>query len=178
MSERILIVAGTSIAYFVFFYLNGVLFAPLAFSIGVSWIFLPSGLRLAFVLIFGRWGAIGIFLGTVLTSLIYYETFNPTVVFTTALISGFSPLLARQFARQYLGIDHQLQNFSARKLIQTSALFAAISASLHQVFFAAYGLSQDFAVNTLVMAAGDFTGTLIILYVLRYVLLRRRLKAL
>ena len=176
MIERIAIVAVTSLVYCALFYINGLLFSPLAQSVGVAWIFLPSGLRLAFVLVLGRWGALGIFFGTLLTSLFYYDTFNPVVFFCTAAISGFSPLLARQFARQYLDLTEDLSSLNARKLVQTSALFAVLSASMHQVFYVAYGMSDNFVLNTLIMTAGDFTGSLIVLYMMRHVLLRRRLK--
>ena len=50
----------SALAYVLFFRLNGALFGWLEFSAGVNWVFLPSGLRLMLVLLWGPWAALGL----------------------------------------------------------------------------------------------------------------------
>ena len=61
-----LIVGVTALFYVALFLLNGFLFSVLDFSAGVAWVFLPSGLRLVAVLLFDKWGALGIILGSLI----------------------------------------------------------------------------------------------------------------
>ena len=51
--KNVLVVGVTALAYLLLFELNNALFTSFSFSAGVNWIFLPSGLRLAFILVFG-----------------------------------------------------------------------------------------------------------------------------
>ena len=54
------IIVATAVAYFSLFQLNSYFFSSSGFSEGVNWIFLPSGLRLVFILLFVESGAVGI----------------------------------------------------------------------------------------------------------------------
>jgi hypothetical protein len=56
--------------YFLGFYANDLLFSNLEHHRGAHWIFLPAGLRLLGILLLGSIGAIGIFLGSLVASLI------------------------------------------------------------------------------------------------------------
>jgi hypothetical protein len=65
------------------------------YDLGVSWIYLPAGLRLFLILIFGLSGAIGI--ATASFAISYFGVFPPDLVtcIGIGLISGFAPLLAK-----------------------------------------------------------------------------------
>ena len=60
--------AISSVLYLILFYLNDWLTTELMYGLGVHWIYLPAGLRLFLILVFGLPGALGIgfssFLGT------------------------------------------------------------------------------------------------------------------
>ena len=176
MHERSLIVVGTAVAYGVLFVLNDLLFGSLRFSETVNLIYLPSGLRLAFVLIFVEWGAVGIALASMGVS--SFMDFNGGFVSAigSGVISGFAPYLARYACHHELGMDLNLKNLTTRKLIAVSVVFAVMSASMHQMFYTWRGHTKDFVTDMAVMALGDWVGTIIMLYLTKLVLssLRRK----
>ena len=173
LSSMAAVVLGTAVAYGVLFEVNTLLFGALTFSAGVSWIFLPSGLRLAFILIFGVSGALGIALASIVTSvLFFFEGHWPTAV-VTGLISGGAPLLARKFCADFLGLGGDLQGLTGTGLLKMAAVFAVISPLLHQLWYLSQGVTHEFWRSTLVMAVGDMLGSLVVLYLARWVLIWR-----
>lgn len=176
MHAKFLIVMGTFLAYTLLFLLNQLLFGFLGFSESVHWIYLPSGLRLMFILVFVEWGAVGIALSSMLVNQLFHFDGNILSVIVSGCISGFSPYLARYVCHHQLGMDLDLRNLSSRKLITVSLVFALISASMHQVFFTLRGHTDNFLASTSVMAFGDLVGTVILLYTAKFALSKTRLK--
>ena len=76
------------------FALNGWLFDRLAFSEQVSWIFLPAALRMIAVLLAGWVGALGIFLGSVATSIYLLGLNDPDYILIVGGISALAPTAA------------------------------------------------------------------------------------
>src|SRR6056300_1387362 len=113
LRQYTLIAIASAIVYFLLFQLNFTVFSPLESSFGVNWIFIPSGIRLAAILLGGFAGAVGIALGSLVIVITTYD--SPLSVFAlgTALISGFSPLLARRIAADLLKLDTELVNLKA-----------------------------------------------------------------
>jgi len=162
-NTQLLLAVGCGLAYFYAFQLNVYWFNWMEFSHGANWVYLPSGLRLLFVLVLLRAGAVGIALGSVAVN---YSIGNPDAhVFNivTGLISGASPYIARQLAVLWVGLDQQLANVSGRMFFQLSVLFAAVNAFTHQLWYFWEGHTQNFVGSTLAMAAGDWTGTVLVL---------------
>lgn len=161
---------GCAFVYGAFFYVNELLFKSLEFKQGVNWVFMPSGLRLALVLVFLWQGALGITLASIA---ITWWTFEASMVFSmvTGCISGFAPWLARRVALDWLKLDPDIQHLSPSKLLELSVLFAATSALLHQLWFAWNGTHAHFVQDTLVMMLGDLMGTLLVLFGLRLFIL-------
>jgi hypothetical protein len=161
--SKVLLALGSAVAYVFAFKLNFMLFDSLEFSHGVNWIFLPSGLRMLLVLVLLNSGAFGI---AVASCIINYMTGSPDQhVFNivTALISGFAPLMARQICVDYLQLGASLNNLTSKSLFQLSVVFAIISSVLHQVWFFWNDAAEHFIVNSLVMAVGDWVGTVLLL---------------
>ena len=136
------IVGLTALAYLAMFELNNALFSNLQFSNGAHYVFLPSGLRFAFVLIFVGQGAIGIACGTALIA--YHGMQAP------GLVAVAMPAL-----------------ISAQALINSAAVFAITSALLHQIWYFWQGQTANFLQSTAVMAFGDLTGTILVLYAVK-----------
>jgi hypothetical protein len=178
MNERLWLVVGTFIAYTALYFLNDFLFSSLQFSPGVNWIYLPSGFRLMFVLLFVESGAVGVALASIFLSSIFNFKGDLITVLVTGLISGFAPYLARYVCHDRLSMDLGLQNLTARKLIGVSVVFALISASMHQVFYTWRGQTENFFASTAVMFLGDIVGTITMLYIAKFVLLGLRQKRL
>jgi hypothetical protein len=178
MNERLWLVVGTFIAYTALYFVNEWFFSSLQFSPGVNWIYLPSGFRLMFVLIFVESGAIGVALASMFLSSLFTFKGDLISVLVTGLISGFAPYLARYVCHDKMGMDLELRDLTARKLISVAVVFALLSASMHQVFFSWRGQTKNFISSTAVMTVGDIVGTILMLYVAKLVLLGIRQKRL
>ncbi|WP_255536642.1 hypothetical protein [Polynucleobacter sp. 80A-SIGWE] len=79
------------------------------------------------------------------------------------LISGFAPYLATIFVLSNLKISPNLNNLSLPKLAICTLIYAALSAGLHQWWFAIRGLDETGSFNHfLVMLIGDVLGTIVL----------------
>ena len=161
--NRFFIIAATAIVYFVLYQVNIIFFGSLNYSHRVDWVFLPSGLRLTFVLIFALEGAVGIMLAsTLLTYLLYFDG-NYLNLFITGSLAGLAPLIARQIAIDYLKLDKELLNLNQYVLIKVSVLFAIISPLVHQLWHFWIGRTESFLTSAAVMMVGDWFGTVLVL---------------
>jgi len=164
LETQALIALVCGIAYFYAFQLNTFFFDWSEFAHGVNWLYVPSGLRLLFVLVLTHMGALGIMLGS---ALVNYALGSPdnshTYNLVTALISGGSPYLARFIAIHFFQLNTQLDGLTAKGFFKISVLFAVSSSLLHQVWYLWNGKTNDLITNTLVMAVGDWFGTVLVL---------------
>jgi len=170
--QKIAIACCTAIVFAFVFELNILLFSSFEFTKGVNWIFVPSGVRLAAVLVLDVWGALGIVLGSIGVGYGQYYSGDWINAVVAGLLSGLSPLLARKFCNDFLSLKTNLDGLTGSSLLKIAAAFSVISSVMHQVWYVIHGQTQNFLTNTAVMAVGDFTGTLVVLYAARWVLLR------
>jgi len=171
LRQNLLAAAGTSLVYCGFFAINQYLFSVLSYSTGTNWIFLPSGVRLFAILLFAQWGALGVILGGV--GVVFSQSLSmgdPVTLMGSIALSGLAPLLARQICLGYGEFNPDLRGLSSNGLTRLAAIFAAISAGLHQLWFAWRGISDDIAGGLVAMFTGDVLGTLIVLYAAKAVL--------
>ena len=168
-SEWFIGCAISAMAYTLLFYCNSWLTSSITFGLGVSWIYLPAGLRLFLTLIFGLPGAIGIAVASFLIS--YYGDFphDLTVCIGVGLISVFAPYLARFFVFSNLHLDSDLSNLNFPKLIACILIYSLLSAGLHQWWFATMTLEDAGSVNHfLVMFIGDVLGSFLLISLIKY----------
>lgn len=157
------------LAYASLFYLNAWLTAHLSYGLGVNWIYLPAGLRLFLTLIFGMPGALGIALASFLISYLGEFPQELMTCLGAGLISGFAPYLARLFVMSNINISTDLSNLSLPKLIICVLIYAALSAGLHQWWFAVRGLDETGSFNHfLVMFIGDILGAVVLIGLVKY----------
>lgn len=152
-----------AIAYFYAFKLNLYWFDLFEFSTGVNWVFIPSGLRLLFVLILLETGALGIAAASLLINYTSGSVDAHVFNLVTALISGGAPYLARHIAVNFLKLSPQLSGLTAAGFFKISVLFAIVSAALHQIWFYGNGRSDNWLNGTFVMGIGDWFGTVLVL---------------
>jgi hypothetical protein len=169
MSQRFFVMGFSALIYGAFFFLNNYLFGWLEFSSGVNWVYLPSGLRLLLVLIWGEFAALGITLASAML-MIYFSVSSVLDVAITSVISGASPMLARFIALNTLKLNVSLSDQSPTTLLKLGVMFALISSTLHQLWFSWVGRSDDFVKGVGVMWLGDVLGTLILLYSFRWMI--------
>ena len=164
------IVVLTAAAYVALFQINSLLFSGLSFSANADWIYLPSGLRLGFVLVFGVWGALGIVIASIGTNLLHYPSGDTATLVVAGLISGLSPLLARKICVDRFALDATLKNLTAQQLFKTAAIFALLNATIHQLWLTFRGRTDHFLSSAMVTVVGDFLGTILILYAAKYLI--------
>jgi hypothetical protein len=158
----------SALLYIALFFLNDWLTEAVKYDLGVSWIYLPAGLRLFLILIFGLAGAIGI--ATASFAISYFGVFPPDLVtcIGIGLISGFAPLLAKWVVIANVNISSDLSNLSIQKIILCVVVYALMSAGLHQYWFELRDLESGSINHFLVMFVGDIVGSILLIAIIKY----------
>jgi hypothetical protein len=170
-SQSMLFCVGAMISallYSALFFLNERLTEVLKYDLGVSWVYLPAGLRLFLILIFGLAGAIGIAIASFTIS--FFGVFPPDLVtcIGIGLISGFAPLLAKWVVIANVNISNDLSNLSLQKIVFCVLVYALMSAGLHQIWFGLRGLESGSLDHFLVMFVGDIAGSILLIALIKY----------
>ncbi len=159
----------SAISYLCLFYANDWLKVHLTYGLGVNWIYLPAGLRLFLTLVFGFPAALGIATSSFVIS--YAGEFSQELAtcIGIGLISGFAPYLARIFVMSNMNISPDLSNLSLPKLATCTLIYAALSAGLHQWWFAVRGLDEAGSLHHFfAMFLGDVLGTILLVALIKY----------
>lgn len=160
---KIALALGCALVYLFAFKLNSALFDWLKFSEGVNWVFIPSGVRMLLILVLLYSGSIGIAIASCFINYMIGNDDHHLFNIVTAVISGFAPLIAREICIGLFHLDASLRDLNSRTLFQLSVVFSLISALLHQVWFYWNGVTENFVASSLVMAFGDWLGTVLVL---------------
>lgn len=167
----------SALLYSALFFFNDWITETLKYDLGVSWIYLPAGLRLFLILIFGFAGAIGIAAASFAIS--YFGVFIPDLVtcIGIGLISGFAPLFAKWVVVSNTYISNDLSNLSMQKILLCIVIYALMSSAFHQYWFMLRDLESGSINHFLVMFAGDVAGSILLIAIIKYGidLMQRRL---
>ena len=158
----------SALLYSALFFFNDWITEMLKYDLGVSWIYLPAGLRLFLILIFGLAGAIGIAAASFAIS--YFGVFPPDL-FTCigiGLISGFAPLFAKWVVVSNTYISNDLSNLSMQKILLCIVVYALMSSGFHQYWFVLRDLESGSLNHFLVMFAGDVAGSILLTALIKY----------
>ena len=168
-SPAVYIIFLSGLLYSIFFALNHLLFSWLDFSESVSWLFLPAGMRLLLTLVFSFNGALGISFASMLISWFFFFKGDPITGIGAGILGGLSPYLARYLIFRNLEISSRLDQLNGTKLLQCALIFSVTSPVLHQTWFYFRSLHQDFLNHLTVMIIGDLTGTLTVIYLIKFI---------
>lgn len=157
------------LAYLIIYSLNDWLFVSLEFHTGVHWVYLPAGLRLLCTLLMGAEGAIGLFLGSMLVSVITNLNMDSTTLLVAAIISAGIPYSIYR-AALYYGMPSSLENLSVKSLFALIFAYSVATAFAHSIWFWIQGVSTNFLETLSAMFIGDLSGTLIIIYSIKFFL--------
>lgn len=170
---KFLIFATTVIAvallWVLLFHLNH--WALSAFSVTpfISWIFFPAALRMLAVMVCQWVGALGLFVGALITN----QT-APSGEFADglilALLSAIGPLVAVWFCTRLLSLPLTLAGLTARQLLVFAGVGALLNAVPHNIYFYVSGRTSHPFEGLAPMFFGDLLGTLVVLYVASFVL--------
>jgi hypothetical protein len=166
ISYKAMIICGLTYAFL--FYANDWLTAFLEVAPGVNWIYLPAGLRLFLVLIFGLSGALGISIASTLITFGRDLGEDIIGILGIGFISGFSPYLARLLVIRNLKINPDLSNLNIQMIAISVLVFALLSTGLHQVWFVLMGIPSGSLSNAIAMLIGDIVGALLFISVCKF----------
>ena len=156
----------TLVSFFVFFLINQTLFTPLSVSENISWIFLPAGLRLFFILVYRHRVLVGLFVGSLLASVhLTQETLSPFTL-CLALASTLNPLIALYAVEKWTShFSLTLQNLTLEAMMSLAIIQAFFCTTLHHLIFLGFGktLHENFLNELLSMFFGDLLGIFIMM---------------
>lgn len=144
--------------------LNSVLLSSTAVATGIELVYLPAGIRLLIILLFGFWGALGIFLTNPIMFIKYFGTGSITEMVINAGIAAFVPYLVVRACSRYFGVSSSLLEL---KPIHLPVLALAVSLTTPLAFNIQFLIAgrkppELFFTNFSAMAFGDFVGCLLV----------------
>lgn len=158
----------SAILYMTFFYFNQYITTPLEQAKGVSWIFLPAGLRIFITLILDYSGALGLSVASLLINYVGFFESDFTSTIGIAVICGIAPLLGRHFVIHNLKVQADLSNVSLKQLLATIIAYSLLSSGLHQIWFATRGLDSGGWNHFIAMFCGDVAGSILFVALIKY----------
>jgi hypothetical protein len=159
---KILMVIVTMFAFLTALLVNELLFIRYEFIPGVNWIFLPGGIRVLALLLFGWAGALGLLLVSLLICYFYFFPGDVIRSIAGGVVAAIAPCIAHRIFRAIYGPEPSLTTMSFAQLAVISLLFSVASPLLHHLWFVLRG---DIATweSLMAMTAGDLAGTIIVL---------------
>ena len=165
--------AVTAALFLAAIFLNELLFKHFEFAAGISWIYLPAGVRLLCTLLFAEAGAIGILAASWVICFFYFFPDDPIRSFAGGILAALAPYLTyRLLVAGRVGAS--LSGLGPWRLLGCALAFSITSPLLHHLWFALQGQREGLLDSFIVMASGDLIGTLIVLYTAKLVLSLRK----
>jgi|APCry1669188970_1035186.scaffolds.fasta_scaffold85085_2 hypothetical protein len=133
--------------------------AYFAFNHETFWVFLPAGVRLVAVILFGWVGVVGLFIGSALTP----DAFAFGDVLMLSAVSALAPKLALISGRRLLHLSPTLASLKPFHLGVLALIASSYSALMRVGALHLLGNPQP-VFNLLPMFVGDLVGTFLIFY--------------
>ena len=132
----------------------------------ISWVFLPAAVRLLSVMLLGRRGAMGLWIGTLITNEAVFggDKFESIAV---ATLSATGPLVAVYLTMRWLKVPLNLRGLTTPHLTIFAIVGAFCNVIPHNLFFWLAGITPNPFGGLIPMFVGDVAGTVIVLYTLR-----------
>lgn len=169
---NLLMVAATMVMFVITLLINELFFTRLEFAAGVNWIYLPAGVRLLCTLLFAEAGAVGLLIISWIVCFFYFFPNDPVRSFAGGILASAAPYIVYLGAQRFFQLRATLTNLSPVRLLHCAVAFSLASPSLHHLWFALYEHKDHLAESFLAMLIGDFSGTLIVLYLAKFILTR------
>jgi len=172
----LLLVVASSVLWAGCWFLNKTLLSDTLVTTGINLVYLPAGVRLLLALLFGPWGALGIFLVDPLLFFYEYGSASIAEVIGTSFISAFAPYLAVLGFCRAAGISPRLSGLKPLHLPVLALLVSLLTPLMFNLHFLLYDrhAGDDFARNFAAMATGDFLGCFAVLGLARLMLAASR----
>ncbi len=157
------LISIAAILYAASFLINSYLMDSFYFSLGVSWVFLPAGLRLLLTLLLDKNGALGIAIASIAISLGFYFE-DPILGIGAGIISGLAPYIAKLLVFSDKDSSRDLSQLDSKQLLNCVFVFSVVSPLMHQAWYKLHNQESLFFEGLGVMIIGDLIGTFIVIY--------------
>ncbi len=127
----------------------------------MSWIFIPSGIKLILFMIYRQKAFLGIVLGSYFINILSHHMIQSTAIIVS-LLCALSPLLALLIFEYVKGFQILSKRIAWSDVVMLGILFSVINAISHGYFFSVSGLVKIGVIEPIKMAVGDFTGLLLV----------------
>lgn len=163
-------VLATVMAFLLALVVNEWIFSSLKFVTGINYVYLPAGMRLLCTLLFAEAGAAGLLLASWLACHFYFFPNDWGRALGGGILAAVAPYSAYRMTQHWYGLGAHLTQLTSARLLVLSLVYSVISPLLHHLWFALRGDEvslQSFAS----MVMGDLSGTLLVLYAFKALLL-------
>ena len=163
---QLLIIVG----WIAFFSLNEALTSLLPYKDYIALIFLPAGFQIVLACLL-RWQCfLGLFIGSIITGLIYLNESNNHHLWIFSFFSAFIPIIVVLVIDYLCNLGFELSEINLQKIILVAVLYALLSSAMHNIYLLLLGEISlyQYQQDSLAMFIGDITGALIFLTVLSY----------
>ncbi|WP_341685147.1 hypothetical protein [Limnohabitans sp.] len=170
--EQLGLTALATVAYFLTFKLNQYLDPWFLYGQGISLLFLPAGVKHVSILLAGRWGALGSFLGLLVMVPAFWPELSIEMAIPYVAISTLSTWAGIVLSMRLMGIRRDLSNLKLLQLPLLDLVTILLHAVTTNTYFVLAGLKKinDWNMNTLAMMVGDYLGSLSLMLLLFIVL--------
>ena len=152
-------VLSVACAWLFFYHVSVDWMAYFSFNHETFWVFLPAGVRLVAVILFGWVGVVGLFVGNVLTP----DDVSFSHVLLLSAVSALAPKLALITGRRLLHLSPTLASLNPMHLAVLTVMASCYNALLRVGILNCLGNPQ-IVFNVLPMFVGDLVGTFMIFY--------------
>jgi glucose-6-phosphate-specific signal transduction histidine kinase len=136
----------------------------------IAIIFIPAGFKITIACLLGKRIFWGLFVGSLITALLFLEDTIKTHAFIFALLSAGSPILTILLVNYLMSLGKKLQNLNFQMILIISVMYSIINSFMHNTYLLiSEGLTlEKYQADSLLMFTGDFLGSLIFLFLLSY----------
>lgn len=160
-------ITGTVIIYLLTLWLDELVFVHSTLPSFADWIYLPTGIRLLSTLLLGVDGAIGLLISGLIVDFFHYFPNDPVRAIAGAIFSAAGPYIVYRLALECYGLKASLTNLTPKRLVVLAVAVAFANSTLHHVWFALTGNTQNWLKDYCTMFVGDLLGALILLYIFK-----------
>ena len=152
------------------FIFNGAINNLLYYNSYIAIIFIPAGFKITIACLFGKRVFLGLFVGSLITALLFLEETMIKHALIFALLSAGSPILSIWLVNIFMPLGKKLQNLNFHMILVISIMYSIINSFMHNTYLLlSEGLTlEKYQADSLLMFTGDFLGSLIFLFLLSY----------
>lgn len=173
IADSFLPIVAVGLLFFLVRTLNLALFSSIDEDDLTHLVYLPAGIRLLAVAIYGRLGIVGILFGWFLC---YFFEDDKTLLesLCLGLISGLTAYLALQIWQKLFQIKESLDGLTSRLAIILVLISAVFSAFIRYLYLYSIDPLTPFGAVFLVGFTGDILGAFIVLYFIKLIIYLRK----